>query len=175
MSRADLSRTCAPIAAKQRRRSSENWAAWAPAAMRFTRVALVIYGSTALAPASLATTVLFREDVLWAVVSAERCAIRASVSEAPANPGMGPRCIGHRGMHDSAHVWEGTPMFPPSPFDALLNAQRVFTARSTPLVHQRHPPDDRRMPTPLPPSNDASPAAPSASPRAFVFGARKLQ
>jgi hypothetical protein len=29
--------------------------------------------------------------------------------------------------------------------------------------------------TPLPPSNDASPAAPSPSPRAFVFGARKLQ
>jgi hypothetical protein len=29
--------------------------------------------------------------------------------------------------------------------------------------------------TPLPPINDASPAAPSAGPRAFAFGARKLQ
>jgi hypothetical protein len=52
-------------------------------------------------------------------------------------------------MHDSAHVWEGTsfpllsflstpsscakqirPMLPPSPFDALLNAQRFHTAVS---------------------------------------------
>ncbi|KAJ7708430.1 hypothetical protein B0H14DRAFT_3903026, partial [Mycena olivaceomarginata] len=42
LSRTDLSRTRAPVTVKQRRRSAGNWA---PAAMRFTRAALVICGS----------------------------------------------------------------------------------------------------------------------------------
>ncbi|KAJ6602928.1 hypothetical protein B0H10DRAFT_2230111 [Mycena sp. CBHHK59/15] len=92
-SRVDLSRTRAPISTKQRRRFLGNWAVWAPAAMRFTHVALVIYGSTALASASLAiSSGLSSSPTDWDL---ERVltAIRASVSEAPANPGMGTRCI----------------------------------------------------------------------------------
>ncbi|KAF8162074.1 hypothetical protein K438DRAFT_2025606, partial [Mycena galopus ATCC 62051] len=78
-SRTELSRTRAPIAAKQQRRSSGNCAAWPRAAMQFTCVALVIYGSAALAPASLASLLrgplrvcrqhpryFFRENILWA-------------------------------------------------------------------------------------------------------------
>ncbi|KAJ7810642.1 hypothetical protein B0H14DRAFT_1482511 [Mycena olivaceomarginata] len=100
----------------------------------------------------------FPRRCLQAVVSAERCAIRASVSEAPANPGTGTRPP--RNARQRARL--GRPMLPPSPFDALLNAQRVFTAvglrppspyplhcaaissgigsHSTPPVHQRHHP-----------------------------------
>ncbi|KAJ7789841.1 hypothetical protein B0H14DRAFT_3572384 [Mycena olivaceomarginata] len=128
--------TRAPIAAKQQRRSSGNWAAWAPAAMRFTRVALVIYGSTALAPASLATTVPFPGDVLRAVVSAERCAWG----------------LGLGGPSEYRNGNKAT---------AECTTARTFGKHSTPPVHQRHrpypsrlhqwtirAPDDRRTRTP---------------------------
>ncbi|KAF8153470.1 hypothetical protein K438DRAFT_372702 [Mycena galopus ATCC 62051] len=240
-SRAHLYRMRAPIAMKRRRRSSGNWAAWAPAAMRFTRVALVIYGSTALAPPSLASlsrvhfadaisaAVLFREDILRAVFFADRrvlSAIRASASETPANPGMGTRPP--RNARERAS--SGRPRLPPSPFDGLLNAlpyrqpsgstaprslnndtlrtcrglingryEPLTTGARVPPVLSPSPvasirpsimssPSPCRFPrmsrlhrrasapaTPLPPSDDTSPAAPSASPHAFASGARKLQ
>ncbi|KAF8142456.1 hypothetical protein K438DRAFT_1784778 [Mycena galopus ATCC 62051] len=43
---------------------------------------------------------------------------------------MGSLLLSHRGMHESAHIWEVRPRLPPSPFDALLNAQRLNTAIS---------------------------------------------
>ncbi|KAJ7845142.1 hypothetical protein B0H14DRAFT_3868144 [Mycena olivaceomarginata] len=110
--RADLSRMRAPITAKQRCRSSGNWAAWALAAMRFTRVALVIYGlrrsrpqpwcpsdgPTSRTPSAsryfsprmssgLSSSPTDRD--LERVLSA----IGASVSGTPANPGMGTRFV----------------------------------------------------------------------------------
>jgi hypothetical protein len=102
----------APITAKQRCRSSGNWATWAPAAMRFTRVALVIYclqrsrpphwghsdGFTSRTPSASRyfsprmSSGLLSSPTDWDL---ERVlsAIRASVSEASANPGMGTRCV----------------------------------------------------------------------------------
>ncbi|KAJ7791829.1 hypothetical protein B0H14DRAFT_3890416 [Mycena olivaceomarginata] len=59
-------------------------------------------------------------------------AIGPSVLEAPANPGMGTKVYipaRNRGMHDSAQRL-GRPRLPPSPFDALLNGQRLYTAVS---------------------------------------------
>ncbi|KAJ7302684.1 hypothetical protein DFH08DRAFT_904981 [Mycena albidolilacea] len=160
----------ASITVKQRRRSAGNWAAWAPAAMRFTRVALVIYASTALDRSRTPSTPRYfspRISSRWSSSPTDwdlehvLSAIRASVLEAPANTGMG---TSHREMHASAHVWEIRPRLPPSPFDALLNRQRLYTVvslrpplhtlyialpyrqgpssseHSTPPVHQRHPP-----------------------------------
>ncbi|KAJ7310073.1 hypothetical protein DFH08DRAFT_898778 [Mycena albidolilacea] len=180
-----------PIAAKQRRRSSGNWAVWAAAAMRSTRVAL----STSRTPSASRyfsarmSSGLLSSPTDWDL---ERVlsAIRASVLEAPATPGMGTRL-----------------RLLLSPFDALLNAQQLYMAHSTPPVHQRHrpypsrphqwtirAPDDRRSvpppvasirlstmvspstcrflrmsclhlrATPVPQINDASPAVPSAGP-----------
>ncbi|KAJ7310720.1 hypothetical protein DFH08DRAFT_898731 [Mycena albidolilacea] len=160
----------APITAKQRCRSSGNWATWTPAAMRFTRVALVIYSSRYFSPRM--SSGLLSSPTDWDL---ERVlsAIRASVSEASANPGMGTR------MYDSAHVWEGTPRLPLSPFDALLNAQQLCMAHSTPPVHQPHrpypsrphqwtirAPDDRRTHPPMLSTSyivSLSPALPSGS------------
>ncbi|KAJ7788840.1 hypothetical protein B0H14DRAFT_252953 [Mycena olivaceomarginata] len=87
---------------------------------------------------AVSAAVLFREDVLRAVgEDLERVlsAIRASASEASANLGMGTRfvaCSGHRGMHDSAHVWEG---------QGLHRRHSIHGGYYyTPPVHRRHPP-----------------------------------
>ncbi|KAJ7824823.1 hypothetical protein B0H14DRAFT_1293772 [Mycena olivaceomarginata] len=110
-----------PIAAKQRRRSSGNWAAWAPAAMRSTRVVLVIYvlrcsrpppcrlsdGSTLRTPSASRyfsarmSSGLSSSPTDWDLEHV-LSAIRASVLEAPANPGMGTRPP--RNARERAHL-----------------------------------------------------------------------
>ncbi|KAJ7738430.1 hypothetical protein B0H14DRAFT_3898271 [Mycena olivaceomarginata] len=96
----------------------------------------------------------------------------SGLSSLPRDAPLGPRSRrpqrireweqGHRGMHDSAHVWQALSPAPVSPPCVDFPASRLHPRASAPTI-------------PLSPSNDASPAAPSASPRAFVFGARKLQ
>ncbi|KAJ7859268.1 hypothetical protein B0H13DRAFT_2672347 [Mycena leptocephala] len=132
-----------------------NWAAWVRTAMRFIRVALVIYGSTALDRASLAS--LRRVHFAYAVSTTP---IRASVSEAPANPGMDKVYTSHvlllpdhLHFHNvfvaaqppwnarSAHVREAKAST--SSFDALLNAQRLYTT----LVYPRAEPKPRLHPS----------------------------
>ncbi|KAJ7796319.1 hypothetical protein B0H14DRAFT_79050 [Mycena olivaceomarginata] len=120
-----------------------------PAAMRLTRIALVIYGlrrsrpppwrrsdgSTSRTPSApryfsaRMSSGLSSSPTDWDL---ERIlnAIRASVLEAPANPGTGTSMF-HRGMHKSAHVGE-VRLRLPSPFVALLNALRLYTAASPP-------------------------------------------
>ncbi|KAJ7774415.1 hypothetical protein B0H14DRAFT_335305 [Mycena olivaceomarginata] len=273
-SRADLSRMRASITVKQRRRSSGNWAAWAPAAMRFTRVALVALRRSILCVRrqhhgtfprrypqrrSSSPTDWDLERVL--------SAIRASVLEAPANPGMGTRFMHlyvfnlhfHNGFVAAQATAECTPArtfgksgqgfhrrhsmpcsmgndctrwlvsaHPSIPSTLRCHivrdrvAQHPARSSTTPSVSVEASsmddtsPDDRRTrrvpsvlspssvasirlstmlspstcrflrmsrlhlrasapATPLPPSHDASPAAPSASPQAFAFGAHKLQ
>ncbi|KAJ7789844.1 hypothetical protein B0H14DRAFT_3891613 [Mycena olivaceomarginata] len=229
MSRADLSRTRAPIAATQTTSFlgelgglGTGGDAIHPCRDRNLR----LYGAHARLLGVALTGPLrvrrqqrgtFPRGCLQAVVSAERCAIRASVSEAPVNPGMGTRPP--RNARQRARL--ARPMLPQSPFDALLNAQRLYTVTAPRpfindtvrtrrgLINGRYEPltTGARVPPVLspspiacirltihmsisphvaspstrlgsnnpspPPSKDASPAAPSTSPRASAFGARK--
>ncbi|KAF8197187.1 hypothetical protein K438DRAFT_1967435 [Mycena galopus ATCC 62051] len=84
-------------------------------------------------------------------------AIRASVSETPANPGMG---TSHRGMHESAHICEVRPRLPPSSFNALLSAQRLNTA-----ISLRPPPHTLYIALPYP---RASGSTAPRGPRPFI-------
>ncbi|KAJ7800260.1 hypothetical protein B0H14DRAFT_1695139 [Mycena olivaceomarginata] len=163
-SRAYLSRMREPIAAKQRRRSAGNWAVWAPAAMRSTGVALVIYGlrrsrpppwrlsdgSTSRTPSASRyfsarmSSGLLSSPTDWDLE-------RASVLVAPANPGMGTRSI-------RLHVL----LLP-----ANLHFHTVFVAAQTRGMHEsahvppRAEPKARRLPLPRPSSGSLALDLPS--------------
>ncbi|KAJ7848605.1 hypothetical protein B0H14DRAFT_3867155 [Mycena olivaceomarginata] len=71
------------------------------------------------------------------------------------------------------HVASLSPLPPSAPSPPSLH--HVISIHVSISPHVASPPTRLGSSNPSPPSNDASPTAPSAGPRAFAFGARKLQ